>query len=188
MLLNGNIEQVFELVKENDEKVFTSEYDDLYFTFLGLVDDVYERCQYGSEFEFIDDIYKEMVEDIFEVDFDYDELEDFTCDLTKEEVYKWLDEHWSDFNFIEVTMEDVEEWKKYFYKVIAERINEGFSELGQTVFKYKSYEYGDREICDFILSEMFEEEKLNELLEGCVFEERGCNVWSAEGYIEVSPL
>lgn len=40
MLSDGSIEQVFELVKENDEKVFTSEYHDVCFTFLGLVDDV----------------------------------------------------------------------------------------------------------------------------------------------------
>ena len=104
MLSDGSIEQVFELVKENDEKVFTSEYHDVCFTFLGLVDDVYDRCQHGSEFELIDDVYKEMVEDIFEVDWEYTDFEDFTCDLKKEEVYKWLDEHWDEFNFEELTM------------------------------------------------------------------------------------
>ena len=49
-----------------------------------------------------------MVEDIFKVDWEYTDFEDFTCDLTKEEVYKWLDEHWYYFNFTEVKMEDIE--------------------------------------------------------------------------------
>ena len=104
-----NLEEVVDLLKENDEKVFKSEKYDLYFTFLGLVDDVDKRCQYGSDYDLVDDVYKEMVEDIFKVDWEYNNFEDFTCDLTKEEVYKWLDEHWDEFNFEELTMEDIEE-------------------------------------------------------------------------------
>ena len=101
-----NLEEVVDLLKENYEKVFKSEKYDLYFTFSGLVDDVDKRCQYGSDYDLVDDVYKEMVEDIFKVDWNYTDFEDFTCDLTKEEVYKWLDEHWYDFNFTEVKMED----------------------------------------------------------------------------------
>ena len=101
-----NLEEVVSLLKENDEKVFKSEKYDLYFTFLGLVDDVDKRCQYESDYDLVDDVYKEMVEDIFKVDWEYTNFEDFTCDLTKEEVDKWLDEHWYYFNFTEVKMED----------------------------------------------------------------------------------
>ena len=35
-----NLEEVVDLLKKDDEKVFKSEKYDLYFTFLGLVDDV----------------------------------------------------------------------------------------------------------------------------------------------------
>ena len=101
-----NLKEVFDLLKENDEKVFKSEKYDLYFTFSVLVDDVDKRCLYGSDYDLVDDVYKEMVEDIFKVDWNYTDFEDFTCDLTKEEVDKWLDEHWYDFNFTEVKMED----------------------------------------------------------------------------------
>ena len=62
-----NFEEVLELVKVNDEKVFKSEKYDLYFTFSGLVDEVDKRCQYGSDYDLVDDVYKEMVEDIFKV-------------------------------------------------------------------------------------------------------------------------
>lgn len=103
-----NFEEVLELVKENDEKVFKSEKYDLYFTFSSLVDELDKRCQYGSDYDLVDDVYKEMVEDIFKVDWNYTDFEDFTCDLTKEEVDKWLDEHWYYFNFTEVKMEDIE--------------------------------------------------------------------------------
>ena len=103
-----NFDEVLELVKVNDEKVFKSEKYDLYFTFSGLVDELDKRCQYESDYDLVDDVYKEMVEDIFKVDWNYTDFEDFTCDLTKEEVYKWLYEHWYDFNFTEVTIEDIE--------------------------------------------------------------------------------